>query len=121
MLIFRRLSVSNGSQMLTPTDIEKIVLQYLINHRISFQFQTSLSGGFFELGGAVIAFLVEPNLAWRVMGEYWHRGVQKSGSDIIQKENLTAMGYVVIDLWGDDLQSRLEETMRKALLGQEML
>ena len=103
------------------TDIEKIVLQYLINHRIVFQFATSLRGGFFELGGAVVDFLVEPNLAWRIMGEYWHRGVIPEGKDLIQREMLTGLGYVVVDLWSDDLTDRLEETMRLALEGREML
>lgn len=69
----------------------------------------------------MVDFLVEPNLAWRIQGEYWHYGVAKTGSDIIQKEILTAMGYVVVDILADDLENRLEETLTKAMQGQEML
>jgi len=103
------------------SDIEAIVYDYLTKRGISFRFQTSLAGGFYELGGSVVDFLVEPNLAWRVMGEYYHRGVIPEGKDIIQKEMLTGLGYVVVDLWGDDIKDRLEQTMRLALQGQEML
>ena len=104
------------------TDIEKLVLQWLINHQINFQFQTSLSGGFYELGGSVVDFLLpDQRLAWRVHGEYWHRGVSVEGRDLIQKETLSAMGLTIVDLWGSDIQNRLEETMRLALLGQEVL
>ena len=103
------------------SDIETIVYNYLVRHKIPFQFATSLAGGFFELGGAVVDFLVEPNLAWRVMGEYYHRGVTKEGSDLIQREMLEGLGYIVVNIWGDDIKDRLEETMRLALQGEEML
>ena len=104
------------------TDVEKLVYDFLVRRKIPFEFQTSLSGGIYELGGSVIDFLLrEQRLAWRVFGEYWHRGVQKSGSDAIQKENLSAMGWTVVDLWSDDLENRLTETLTKALQGIEML
>ena len=104
------------------TDIEEIVLRWLDKRKIVYLFQTSLSGGFYALGGAVVDFLLpERRLAWRVMGEYWHRGVVPEGRDILQKELLTGLGYVVVNLWGDDIENRLEETMQKALVGEEML
>ena len=103
------------------TDLELIVMGWLEKHKILFEAQSSLMGGFFQLGGAVVDFIVEPNLAWRVFGEYWHSGVEKTGSDIIQKEHLTALGYTVIDLWEDNLRNRLDETLRLALEGQEMI
>ena len=108
---------------LVATEPERIVMDYLKRNKIDFQFQTSLAGGFYSLGGAVVDFLVEPNLAWRVMGLYWHRGVSKSGADTIQKEMLMSLGYVVVDLWESDLKdpARLEQTMRLALQGIEML
>jgi len=103
------------------SDLERIVYDFLVRRGIGFDFQTSLSGGFFQLGGAVIDFLVEPNLAWRVQGEYWHRGVLKSGSDTIQREMLVALGYVVVDLYADDIKNRLGQTLALALEGKEML
>jgi len=104
------------------TDIERIVLQWLIKNRVQFQFATSLRGGFYELGGMVVDFLIpDDRLAFRVMGEYWHKGVSKTGSDLIQKENLAAMGLTVVDLWESDIKERLEETMTKALQGIEII
>ena len=104
------------------TDIEAIVLQWLTKRRIEFQFATSLRGGFFELGGIVVDFLLpERRLAWRVMGQYWHRGVVPEGKDILQRENLEAEGWTVVDLWSDDIENRLEQTMCLALEGREML
>jgi len=105
------------------TDIELIVLKWLDRNKIEYQFQSSLMGGYFELGGAVIDILIrDRNLAWRIMGEYWHRGVVPSGRDAIQREMLEAEGWTVVDIWSMDLEdpSRLEQTMRLALQGQEM-
>ena len=104
------------------TEIEALVYGYLVERKISFRFQSSLMGGIYKLGGAVVDFLLpRRRLGFRVMGEYWHRGVSKFGADLIQKENLSAMGLVVVDLLENDLENRLEETMTKALLGVEMI
>ena len=104
------------------SDIEKLVLQLLIRNRIHFEFATSFRGGFYSLGGAVVDFLLpEERLAFRVQGEYWHRGVTKEGSDLIQREMLAEEGWTVVDLWGDDLKRDLEGTMRLAMQGQEVL
>ena len=107
---------------LVLTDIEKIVYNYLTARKIPFQFQSSLAGGYYSLGGSVIDFLLpDLRLGFRVMGEYWHRGISKSGQDLIQRERLSAMGLTVVDLLEEDLHNRLEETMTKALRGEEML
>lgn len=104
------------------TDLEAIVYNFLIRHNIDFQFQSSLAGGYYSLGGAVVDFLL-PNrlLAWRVHSEYWHTGVEIEAHDLIQKELLSGLGWKVIDLWQDDLEERLNETLTKALRGEEML
>lgn len=104
------------------SDVETIVYGWLTRKKIVFRFATSLRGGFYQLGGAVVDFILPSRmLAWRVFGEYWHRGVVKEGSDIIQKELLGELGYTVVNLWGDDIENRLGETMRLALEGKEML
>ena len=104
------------------SDIERIVYDWLTRHKIDFQFQTSMSGGFYELGGIVVDFLLpERGIAIRVMGEYYHRGAVPEGKAEIQREELTAMGWIVVDCWGDDLKERLDETMTKAIRGEEML
>ena len=116
--------IKGGSQIVTQvmSDLERIVYNFLIRMKISFDFQTSLRGGFYQLGGAVVDFILrENNIALRVFGEYWHRGIIKEGSDTIQREMLSELGFTVVDLWGNDLEQRLEQTMRLALQGQEML
>ena len=106
------------------TSLEALVFDYLVRHKIEFQFQTSLMGGIYELGGMVVDFLLpERRIALRIMGTYWHKGVVKEGSDLIQREMLANMGWIVVDIWEDDIldPARLNETMRKALQGIEML
>lgn len=107
---------------LVASDLEMIVLRWLDRNNIVYDFQTSLAGGHYELGGAVVDFIIPDRmLAWRVMGEYYHKGVEKTGSDQIQREMLTELGYTVVDLLAIDLQTKPEETLRLALQGQEVL
>ncbi len=104
------------------TDIEIVVMRWLDSRNIQYRFQTSLLGGYFALGGAVVDFLLDDSrLAWRIFGEYWHRGVTKEGSDLIQRELLIGLGWRVVDLWGDDVKDRTDETLSLALEGQEVL
>ena len=108
--------------MEVATDLEQIVIWYLDKHNIEYQFQSALMGGWYQLGGAVCDFLFPDRLlAWRVFGEYWHTGVEIEAHDKIQREQLTSEGWTVVDLRQDDLENRLTLTMRKALLGEEML
>lgn len=106
------------------TDIEAIVYRWLLRRKIRFEFHSSLLGGIYQLGGAVVDFVISDRmLAWRVMGEYWHSTVPKRGSDLLQRERLASRGYIVVDLFGQDLEDpgRREEAFMKALQGQEML
>lgn len=74
------------------------------------------------IGVAVVDFILpEKTLAWRIFGGYWHSGVEKTGTDVIQRELLSQIGYGVVDLQSDDIQEKIEETLTKALQGQEML
>lgn len=112
--------------MVTPvmSNVEEIVYKWLTKRGIPFSFQSSLRGGYFSLGGAVVDFLIEDRrIAIRVHGEYWHRGVEKEGSDIIQKEMLREEGWTVVDLKSSDLEDprRREQALNLALEGREML
>jgi len=109
------------TQRFIGTNIEILVYNWLTRRNIQFSFQSSLMGGYFELGGAVVDFIIEGGIALRLFGEYWHRGVEKEGSDLIQKEMLTGMGYTVVDIWAQDLETRLDETMNLAVQGIEVL
>lgn len=105
---------------IVATDIELIVLRWLDSRKILYQFQTSLAGGLYELGGSVLDFIIG-NIALRIMGEYWHKGVGKEATDAVQKELLSSMGYTVVDLYESDIKERLNQTMEMAIKGQEML
>ena len=101
---------------------ELIVMGWLTRNKIIFTFQSWMAGGLYELGGSVVDFtLDELDIALRVMGEYWHRGISKSGQDLIQREMLISLGWTVVDLQEDDIRNRLEQTMRLAIQGKEML
>jgi len=109
---------------LVASNLEIIVAQWLDKKGIYYEFQTSMMGGHYSLGGSVIDFLFpDRGLAWRIQGEYYHKGVVKEGTDEIQKELLSTLGYTVVDIWGEDLldPGKVNETLTKALMGQEML
>jgi len=107
------------------SDLEGIVLQWLDKRGITdYEFQSSLMGGRFELGGSVVDFLFpERLLAWRVHGDYWHKQMAQNASDDVQRELLESQGWTVVDIWGSNLETpaRVTETLTKALQGQEML
>ncbi len=106
------------------SDIELIVIRWLEKRGIAFKFQTSFAGGFTELGGAVIDITIgDLRLAWRINGEYYHRGVVPEGKAALQKEAIEADGWKVVDIWGEDIldPARLDETLTRALRGEEML
>jgi very-short-patch-repair endonuclease len=105
--------------MSTP---EVIVYNWLTKRNIEFKFQSVFAGGIWEFGGAVVDFvLTERMIALRVQGIYWHQGVSKKGSDDIQRETIESYGYTVVDVWEDDIENRLDETMNKAIRGEEMV
>ena len=106
------------------TDIEQIVNDWLVKNKVNFTPQASYGGGRFELGGAIADFtLDELGIILRVHGEYWHKGVEKEGTDAIQQEIFESQGWQVVNIWGStlDTPARIEETLSKALIGEEML
>ena len=107
------------------SDIELVVLRWLDKKGITdYEFQSSLMGGYFELGGAVVDVLFpERNLAWRIMGDYYHRQIAQKAQDTIQRELLESQGWTVIDIWGSTLDTpeRVNDTLTRALRGEEVL
>jgi len=104
---------------------ERIVLAWLDKRGIvDYEFQSSMMGGRYELGGSIVDILFpERGLAWRIQGTYWHRGVEKEGTDAVQRELLESQGWVVVDIWESmlDTPERVNEVLEKALRGEEML
>jgi len=107
------------------SDIERIVLDWLDRRGIiDYEFQSSLLGGRFELGGSVVDVLFPGRLlAWRIQGEYWHKQLAKQATDSVQRELLESQGWTVVDIFGSDLDTpeKVTETLEKALRGEEVL
>ena len=107
------------------SDLERIVIAWLDKRGIvDYTFQSSIMGGRFELGGAVIDFLFYQRLlAWRVQGDYFHKQITKQATDSVQRELLESQGWTVVDIYGSDLETPAEvnSTLEKALLGEEVL
>jgi len=107
---------------LVASDLEIEVYTWLTKKGIHFEFQSKLIGGYSrELGDAEADFVLRQlEMVWRVMGEYFHRGVTPQARDLIQKVRLQEQGWQVIDLWEEDLKKRLNYTLTMALRGQEI-
>ena len=84
---------------------------------LEFDFQTSLMGGRWELGGAVADFIIaglnpEGLYVWRVQGDYWHSGREKMMQDEEQRLRLLQYTFrgvpivAVVDLWETDIYQR---------------
>ena len=105
------------------SDIEAIIYNWLTKRNVAFTFQSSMFGGRFELGGAVVDFtLDELNIALRVQGDYFHTGVEKSATDEVQRELLESQGWTVVDIYGSDLETpeEVNNTLTKAMRGEEV-
>lgn len=74
-----------------------------------------------QLGGLVADFILPkmlPPMVLRVQGLAWHYGAfADPQKDQQQKDQLTNMGYQVIDLDEDDVNERLNYVMTRAMEG----
>ena len=103
-------------------NLEKIIYGWLIKHSILFTTQAPMFGGAGELGSAIVDFiLTERNIVLRIMGGYWHTGLEVNARDLLGREKLTEAGYTVVDVWEDDINRNLDAVMELAIAGQEML
>jgi very-short-patch-repair endonuclease len=106
---------------------EFIVWEYLTKTKkqiegTDFVWQSSMLGGRMTFAGVVIDFWLLPfSMMWRVQGEYFHSvNVQDRTRDQLDRMRLEEMGYTVIDLWANDLQTRGRYTLDLAWRGQEL-
>lgn len=87
---------------------------------VDFQFQSSYFGGRMDLGGLVADFVIDaltPPLIIRVQGEYWHQLPGRRARDFYEMVQLIEHGFQVVDVWEDDLRTRLDFAMNQALKG----
>ena len=103
-------------------NLERIVYNWLIKHSILFTAQAPMFGAG-ELGSATVDFiLTERNIALRVMGGYWHSGLETNARDLLGKEKLAEVGYTVVDVREENLiAGKIDSTMELAISGQEAL
>ena len=105
------------------SNLEKKVYDWLTKNNIPFNTQQTMFGPSSELGSATVDFVLpDRNIVLRVMGSFWHSGLQASARDLLGRERLIGAGYIVVDLQEADLtDDKIEGTMRLALQGREML
>ena len=109
------------------TKPEYTVWKYLTDRKhlregVDFIFQSSRFGGRRVFGGVVIDFYIPArNMVWRVQGERFHMLlVADRMDDAVEKIQLEGYGYVVIDLWVNDLLQRPGYVLDLAWSGQEV-
>lgn len=112
---------SNIYQFLSS--LERKVYDWLVKNKISFTTQEKMFGTAGELGSATIDFVLgERNIVLRVMGSYFHSGLESQARDDFGKEQLINRGYIVVDLWEESLtDENIENTMKAAIEGIEVI
>ena len=103
---------------------ERIVWKWLVDRDYRFIMQRSEFGGALVLGGAIVDFVVydlagQP-VALRVQGTYWHGPAfpARQARDDEHYHRLTAMGYLVVDLWEHDIYAAvLHKALTAFILG----
>lgn len=90
---------------------------------IDFSYQSSLLGGRSALGGIVADFLffTQP-LVINVQGGYYHfvlGGVAKQASDVIQRAQMTSLGYTVVYIDEQDIDANVDWYVHEALGGRD--
>ena len=105
------------------SSLERKVWDWLAKNNISFDTERTFLAEAGELGSARVDFVIpDRNLLLRVMGSYWHSGLEAEARDRLGKEGLMAQGWIVVDLWEDDLtDEKIERTMRLAIEGREVI
>ena len=102
-------------------NLERIVYHWLIKKNILFTTQVPMFGAG-ELGSATVDFILTArNIVLRIMGTFWHSGLETNARDLLGREKLAEAGYTVVDVWEDDINRNLDATMDLAIAGQEML
>jgi len=105
------------------SNLERKVWDWLVKNKIPFDTEQTMLAPAREMGSAIVDFILpDRNIILRVMGSYWHSTLESKARDEFAKERLLNQGYIVIDLHEKNLtDEKIEETMRKAIEGQEAL
>lgn len=115
--------MKNQSDYQFLSNLERKVWDWLVKNNVPFDTQQTMFGMQGDLGSATIDFIIiGRNLVLRVMGSYFHSGLESQARDEFGKERLMGKGYLVVDLHEENLtDERIENTMTLALQGREAL
>lgn len=114
--------MKNASEYEFLSNLEKKVWDWLVKNKIPFATEQTMLAPAKEMGSAIVDFVLSNNIILRVMGSYYHSTLEAKARDEFGKERLLNLGYVVVDIWEENLtDERIEETMQKALRGEESL
>ena len=114
--------MKNASEYEFLSNLEKKVWDWLVKNKIPFDTEQTMLAPAREMGSAIVDFVLPNNIILRVMGSYYHSTLESKARDEFAKERLLNQGYIVVDLWEENLtDEKIEETMRMALQGQEAL
>jgi len=91
-----------------PSNIEKKLANYLIEHKISFICQFK-----YKLG--IADFYIKPNLIVEVDGVYWHNLPEVKERDKRQTLYLEGEGYKVLHLWENEVNENPQECIKRIL------
>ena len=105
------------------SSLEKKVYLWLTKYEIPFSTQQRMFGTAGELGSATVDFILTGrNIALRIMGSFWHSSLESKARDEFGKEQLINKGYIVVDLWEENLaDDKINHTMELAIEGVEAL
>lgn len=103
--------------------LEKKVYNWLTKNKIPFTTQQPMFGIGGEVGSAIVDFILTGrNIVLRIMGSYYHSGLEAQARDEFGKEQLANQGYLVVDLHEENLtDDRIDRTMELAIEGQEVI
>lgn len=95
---------------------------------VDFVYQAPILGGRIRRGGQVLDFLIgrvktraDRDLVLFVNGVYWHAfGAARRRASVVSVEAVRRLGYDVVVVWEDDLDTRLDQVMTLALRGIEI-
>jgi hypothetical protein len=84
---------------------------------LDFTFQSPLFGGRVQRGGLVIDFLFAnpPDLAFSVLGVYWHRGAVTDARDLMARAQLAGEGITLVFLDEQDIYNDVRHVVGEAL------
>lgn len=113
--------MKNANDYQFLSNLERKVWDWLVKNKVSFDTERVMLAEARELGSAIVDFVIpDRNLILRIMGSYWHSGIQSKARDEFSKERLMGQGYIVVDLWEEMLEDdQIETTMKLALDGIE--